>query len=37
MKDLSMDGDYVNYSWSPTDEADLAANLCAAKMNPCSG
>ena len=30
MKDLSMDGDYVNYSWSPPDEADLDASWTGA-------
>jgi len=36
MKDLSMDGDYVNYSWSPPDEADLVIS-CSLKKQADGG
>jgi len=36
MKDLSMDGDYVNYSWSPPDEADLVIS-CSLKKQTDGG
>ena len=36
MKDLSMDGDYVNYSWSPPDNADLVIS-CSLKKQADGG
>jgi len=36
MKDLSMDGDYVNYNWSPPDEASLVVT-CSLKKQADGG
>jgi hypothetical protein len=36
MKDLSMDGDYVNYKWSPPDEASLVIT-CSLKKQADGG
>ena len=36
MKDLSMDDDYVNYSWSPPDNADLVIS-CSLKKQADGG
>jgi hypothetical protein len=33
MRDLSMDGDYVNYNWSPPDNADLVITCSLKKQS----